>query len=268
MYNRTDVEVYSKMDMSLSNQHSAIQIHSSCVEKDSTRCKGGAVPLSSHCIAKCQERCFDERDPAQEGEALDGAEGAITVAVPTQLVAPMPPPVDAVPGAIPAVVSVTESTDSDGETSCVSFSTVDIRFYERNLSDNPSVSGGPAIGIGWKFMSMKKKITVNEYEYRRSPFRIYNPEELVIPRCERQLILCEAGYTQTEIADCVRGIIRSKNQRKQTFHNLKFQGMEEFMEKTARRVKRALTLGCQSKNHNVVYSFENEILQQQPVRAS
>ena len=44
--------------------------------------------------------------------------------------------------------------------------------------------------------------------------------------------------------------------------------MEEFMEKTARRVKRALTLGCQSKNHNVVYSFENEILQQQPVRAS
>ena len=258
MYNRTDVEVYSKMDMSLSNQHSAIQIHSSCVEKDSTRCKGGAVPHSSTTSRSAKSHASKESSKFYEAKERSGK----------LRVAPMPPPVDAVPGAIPAVVSVTESTDSDGETSCVSFSTVDIRFYERNLSDNPSVSGGPAIGIGWKFMSMKKKITVNEYEYRRSPFRIYNPEELVIPRCERQLILCEAGYTQTEIADCVRGIIRSKNQRKQTFHNLKFQGMEEFMEKTARRVKRALTLGCQSKNHNVVYSFENEILQQQPVRAS
>jgi hypothetical protein len=163
------------------------------------------------------------------------------LAVPKELAALMAPGEGAdvpKPKGIPSEVSVSGLKIKGPR---VSFSNVHIRFYERFLSDNPSVSAGPAVGIGWKFKTMKNEVSVDEFEHLRSPFRRCCPEQLVLPRVERTFILFGAGFSKREVADSVRNILRVKNQRKQTFHNLPYQGMEEFMEKTARRVKRAAT---------------------------
>ena len=151
---------------------------------------------------------------------------------------------DVTPRPIPSVVSISGSEASTQEDSrCVRFSNVDVRFYERTMGDNPSVSSGPAVGIGWKFEEMEKKITLDEYEEHRLPFRCLSRDDLVLHRDERTKIVVDAGFSKKELATSIRQILKVKNQRKQTFHNLKYSGMEEMMEKTSRGAKKTFSLG-------------------------
>jgi len=122
----------------------------------------------------------------------------------------------------------------------VAFSYVTVRFYERILSDNPSVQSGPAIGIGWRF-KRGGNFEVDEFEQGRGMQR--KSDELVLPRPVREKMLKDAGYTQKEIADMVRNILKAKNQRIQTVNNLNAQGVEEAVENAKKRVGRLLSFG-------------------------
>lgn len=130
-----------------------------------------------------------------------------------------------------------------GQPKSVSFGTVSLRNYERILTDNPAVQSGPAIGIGWRF-KRGGLFDIEEFEQGRAGSRA--ADELVLPREVREQMLREVGFSQMDIADMVRVILKSKNQRKQTIHNLRAQGVEEAVENAKKRVGRLLSFGKQS----------------------
>mmetsp|Transcript_6292 Transcript_6292/g.15591 ORF Transcript_6292/g.15591 Transcript_6292/m.15591 type:complete len:387 (+) Transcript_6292:59-1219(+) len=120
----------------------------------------------------------------------------------------------------------------------VSFSEVQIRNYERVVEVNPSVTSGPAIGIGWHYSADEDKVyPVDNFENSRQFERCHNTMELALPRDKREDLLRSWGYGAKDIAWSVRTILRSKNQRKQTVQNLHAAQMEEFVEKATRKMK-------------------------------
>jgi hypothetical protein len=93
----------------------------------------------------------------------------------------------------------------------VSFHTIEIREHERALSDNPGVSSGPALGIGWNSID-SLQCTVAEWEEHRPPRR--SKSNLVIPAYLREQILRdECNITNDEINQSLRQTTRIKVSR-------------------------------------------------------
>eukprot|EP00536_Pseudo-nitzschia_multiseries_P003979 jgi/Psemu1/186900/e_gw1.63.36.1 len=139
----------------------------------------------------------------------------------------------------------------------VSFCEVQVRNYERILEVNPSVTSGPALGIGWNYYPEEDEtFSLENFEGTREHARRHSMEDLALPRYERENILRSLGYSQKEIAGSVRTILRLKNQRKQTIHNLNVSYMEEFMESATRKMKRVLLFPLQNrKKVKDIYSY-------------
>ena len=136
------------------------------------------------------------------------------------------------------------SNSSTSKQSKVSFSTIDVRHYERIIELNPAVSSGVPIGIGWRY-KRGGEISVEEFERHHS--RSYKPEELLIPRAIRESMVKEFGYSQKDIADATRTCLRLKKERKQTVDNLHFQRVEEKFESASRKMINAITFGDATK---------------------
>ena len=138
--------------------------------------------------------------------------------------------------------------------SSVSFSTIEIRNYERVLGDNPSCSHGPAVSIGWQYEPDPITVQLDEYEYYRTEDRL-DGTALVLSRSEREEILEERGYSRSAIADAVRTNVKIKNNRRQTVHNLPVARFEEVAESVRRKVKRVvLRKGKKDEQTSVRYS--------------
>uniref|UniRef100_A0A7S2PEV4 Uncharacterized protein n=1 Tax=Leptocylindrus danicus TaxID=163516 RepID=A0A7S2PEV4_9STRA len=120
----------------------------------------------------------------------------------------------------------------------VQFSTVDIREYEMEIGDNPSCSKGPAVTLGWKVTKCELYRSVDAFESKRAFTRKDKAHRLVMSRQDREAMLLENGFSRFEIADSVRKIIRTKNQRRQTVNNLPIARFEEAIESAGRRVKK------------------------------
>lgn len=129
----------------------------------------------------------------------------------------------------------------------VLFSHLQIRTYETIISDNPSCSGGPSLGIGWRYDPVHYVATVDEYAAHQA--RLYGathdgqpieprPEELVLHRCEREAMLLKAGYTRKDIVDSVRALNKAKSKRRQTVHNLPVAFVDERLEVVKRTLRR------------------------------
>eukprot|EP00978_Attheya_sp_CCMP212_P031248 scaffold117482_cov46-Attheya_sp.AAC.1 len=117
----------------------------------------------------------------------------------------------------------------------LSFSSVEIRFYNPCLGDNPAVSSGPSLSIDWDFdPSLVANMSINEYETKRPPRR--RELEMVMTREEREEIVRNSGATKQQIAEHVRQNIKIKNQRRQTVNNLSVSNVEEAVEKARRKV--------------------------------
>lgn len=124
----------------------------------------------------------------------------------------------------------------------VRFHAVHVRYYERILSDNPAVTAGPAVGLGWKYTQAPKTYHIDEWEDIRGCSR-RSLAQLILPRYERTTMVIELGYNHKQVAEVIRTTLRIKHNRTVTYHNLRAQKMEEFMEKTTRRFKKVVTLG-------------------------
>eukprot|EP00980_Cylindrotheca_fusiformis_P004473 scaffold953_cov141-Cylindrotheca_fusiformis.AAC.17 len=133
----------------------------------------------------------------------------------------------------------------------VSFGQVKVREYPRAITDNPAVSDGPPIGIGWDY-DTEADYPIDQWEGDRMYFR-RNHTELLVPRDERHERLVEAGCSEKEIAGSIRNVLKVKYNRRQTVNNLKAAAVEEFMEKTSRKVKSAFCIG---KSRATVLDYE------------
>jgi hypothetical protein len=129
----------------------------------------------------------------------------------------------------------------------VFFSHLQIRTYETIMSDNPSCSGGPSLGIGWRYDPVHYVATIDEYVAHQA--RQYGcthdgqpieprPEDLVLHRWEREFILLKTGYTRQDMVDSVRALNKAKNKRRQTVHNLPVAFVEERLEVMKRTLRR------------------------------
>jgi len=164
----------------------------------------------------------------------------------------------------------TSSSTSSTENKKVIFDKIHIRQYERSLGDNPSVSCGPALTLGWNFNPDDSiSCPLDEYETFREGCRRHK-NEMVIPRPIREAILQkDCGYSRVELAKVVKQINSCKAQRRQTVTNLQHEKLEEKIEAMLSGFKRitcrqklnedlaleklwddAAKLNCSSNNNN------------------
>ena len=127
----------------------------------------------------------------------------------------------------------------------VQFGQIELRYYERILTHNPSTISGPSVGIGWGF-TRSILLGVDEYEQERGPPR--PSSKLVLHREKRENLLYDLGYTQKELAVAVRLNTKARNQRRQTVQNVKAEKMEEKLESAGKGLKRMFKLGRKSKS--------------------
>jgi hypothetical protein len=139
-------------------------------------------------------------------------------------------------------LSLTCSEKSDKGTSgrSVSFGQIMVRHYNRTVTDHPSVSSGPAVGLDWGF-SRTECDSIDMYEERRGRRR--RSTELILRRFEREIILKkDCKIPQSSIARSIRKANSTKSRRRQTINNLKFSFFEEKWQNTTKNFKKMLGL--------------------------
>ena len=96
--------------------------------------------------------------------------------------------------------------------SCVSFCNVEIREHEVQLGDNPSVSAGLPLTLGWKVVRSSIH-DVDEYESNRLGSRLGRRK---MSKDERSSILQDCGYSMEEFAMIAVEIQKIKEQRSES----------------------------------------------------
>mmetsp|Transcript_34497 Transcript_34497/g.83484 ORF Transcript_34497/g.83484 Transcript_34497/m.83484 type:complete len:236 (+) Transcript_34497:38-745(+) len=126
----------------------------------------------------------------------------------------------------------------------VRFDIVEFREYPRALSDNPSTSSGPPIGIGWRYDPNDTIVLdLDSYECDRVDNR-RTKRELAIPANIREDMLREAGYSRNEITKVVRQARKDKERRHVSFHQQKFDPILERVEIVKHGVRRIIPRGA------------------------
>lgn len=119
----------------------------------------------------------------------------------------------------------------------VTFGVISIREYERTVGDNPSVTSGPPISIGWSYMP-SFEAAVDEYETsrpcRRTKREFYLPSDL-----RKDLLLNEWGYSVEEVRRAKREATYIQYHReKSAYQGLLSEKAQELAESTRRKVNR------------------------------
>ena len=135
--------------------------------------------------------------------------------------------------ALPATLNVVEQKERK-----VVFSEVHLRQYERILCDNPGVSSGPALGVGWRYKP-QTPVSVDDFEKKRGTRR--GKTDLLMSRDHREKLVRRMGHSEREIAEMIRSVNKTKNQRRQTLNNLGVEKMEVAVETAKKRLKSLLT---------------------------
>jgi len=150
-----------------------------------------------------------------------------------------------------SILSGCTKTNTDPNRS-VSFHSVQFREYERCLGDNPCVSSGPAISIGWRHTGNGRTFLLDDYETNRAQRR--RPTEMLIPRHVREDMLhFEYGVSRSQISRAVKSINNFKAQRRQTVNNLNFEVIEEIFESAKRRLVRTVKRRGKRKEQNLLW---------------
>lgn len=133
----------------------------------------------------------------------------------------------------------------------VSFSTVEVRHYERILGDNPGVSSGPPLSIGWNYYDDRTvRVPVDEYEYYQNPCQ--DESDMLLSRYERESILESLGYSEKAVARAIRQNYKLKRNRRQTVNNLPVMGIEEAIE-TAKKSLCKILPGSKYRSSKTLY---------------
>lgn len=118
----------------------------------------------------------------------------------------------------------------------VSFSSVHIRNFKSDVGDNPGVSSGPALSIGWEY-TQEPTVDFEVWEAKRGP-RL-KMKEMALSRREREERLRASGIKTSELARMTKSVNVAKKKRKRTLEMMsKHHRIEEAMENVSFRLKK------------------------------
>lgn len=116
------------------------------------------------------------------------------------------------------------------------FSCVDIREHERVAGDNPCVSSGVPISLGWGYYQ-NDPISLDDYEYNKGPSR--DKIEMMVPaKVRRQMLRDEFGVTITDMNAAMKEVNITKRQRRNTVATEHLEGWQEATQSAKRKLKR------------------------------
>ena len=119
-----------------------------------------------------------------------------------------------------AAITTTSAIPKPTTPKSVQFSNLEIRTYPVTLGDNPSVSSGPPLTLGWNYTSTHT-FPVATYESQRPPASRRKLSEMALPQSLRIEMLCEDGRMSLRtIETACREVERCKRQRRRTVESL------------------------------------------------
>lgn len=133
-----------------------------------------------------------------------------------------------------------------------SFSCVDIREHERIAGDNPCVSKGVPLSIGWGFYQ-HESIDLDNYEANKGPAR--DKIEMMVPaEIRKQILLKEFNVSLNDINTAIKSVNISKKQRRQTVANEHLEGWEEAVQSAKRKLNRFTKKTSKSKEEEKLWA--------------
>jgi hypothetical protein len=133
-----------------------------------------------------------------------------------------------------------DSLDSDSSHSkrSVQFVSVTIREHARDIDVNPSVSSGPALGLGWAYNDHAAPYDFLDFEDTKPPPRARS--EFQMPRSVRERLLGEHGVHPTDMANAVRLANLGRRQRAATMAAQEVEEVTLAVEWVQRKMQRVL----------------------------
>lgn len=117
------------------------------------------------------------------------------------------------------------------ESRVVRFDSVVVREYEIILGDNPSVSDGAPISLGWNYTSMEP-IELDDYEIMQIYSKASRPSRcFMMPSSQRTSLLRNAGFTEKEIVDAAMEVKRIRKRRRAPMKKLSLSRGAKFLKR-------------------------------------
>jgi hypothetical protein len=120
----------------------------------------------------------------------------------------------------------------------VAFGHIEVYEHSYEMGDNPCVSDGVPLTIGWELQS--------KHAFDIAYFETYFPSEerrkkasMRLGVTERAKILLRQGYTVDEIAECTLKVMQEKRLQDKSIKNIKWDRWNALLEKTTRKLNKA-----------------------------
>jgi hypothetical protein len=131
----------------------------------------------------------------------------------------------------------------------VTFSTLAIREYGIIPGDNPGVSCGCPLSIGWEYDD-EFSFAIDEYEEQRSKPR--SMTELRMPSMVREKKLREAGFSRRDIQESTKYANIARLQRRRTTETMNLAPIQEFLERAKRKTLHLVGAGTKRKERELM----------------
>lgn len=110
----------------------------------------------------------------------------------------------------------------------VQFQTIEIRYFEYTLGDNPAVGDGVPVTINWK-PHATETIDISFFEQRRHEVR-RTGSGLKIPVRERANMVLNSGVSVEELTAAIEAVLQAQKLRRQSNRQQKWDKYFEFKE--------------------------------------
>lgn len=132
-----------------------------------------------------------------------------------------------------------------------SFSSVDIREHERVAGDNPCVTSGVPLSIGWGYLQ-HEPISLDDYEEHKGPAR--DKIEMMVPaKVRRSMLRDEFGVSIPEINASMKEVNITKKQRRHTVATENMEGWVEVAQSAKRKFKRFMKKTSTAKEEEKIW---------------
>ena len=118
--------------------------------------------------------------------------------------------------------------------------------FPMEIGDNPSVTRGCPLTMGWHMQRMSKFVDLDSYEEMRPPSERRQRNSLRLTSEKRTQILLNNGHTLIEIASMTLEVLKVKDSRELRKKNQKYDRFYEALVMTGHKVKKVLSPGSLS----------------------